>query len=251
MVREVPPIWEDYRIFDAHIHIGDYFDINAKFPASELMAYLTKYNISKAALSAVTKDIAADNELVADAMRRDPRVVALAHIDPTAAGAPERVDRAVSQGFKGLKLHPHYDAYMVFDSRVTYGVLERAAKHRLPVLIHTGTPPMTTPIHIGLLAQHFPDVNFIAGHMGLVDSSLEAVEAGRMAENVYMDMTAASVTSILEDAVNRLGAHRFVWGTDAPYLNFVSEFFKLFSLRIPDETKRQILWDNPIGVYRL
>ena len=252
MPREIPPLWEDYKIFDAHIHIGDYFDINAKFPASELFSYMTRYNISKAALSAVTKDIAGDNALVADAMDKDPqRVVALAHIDPTAADAVERVDAAARRGFKGLKLHPHYDAYMVFDSRITFGVLERAASHRMAVLIHSGTPPMTTPMHIGYLAQHFPEVNFIAGHMGLVDSSLETVEAGRMAENLYMDTTAASVTSVIEDAINRLGPHRFVWGTDAPYLNFISEFFKLLSLRTSEEAKRQILWDNPVRVYRV
>ena len=83
MPRAIPPIWEDYSIFDAHIHVGNYFDINAKFPASALFAYLSKYNIKKAALSAVTKDIAGDNALVADALKQDPtRVVALAHIDP-------------------------------------------------------------------------------------------------------------------------------------------------------------------------
>jgi len=168
-----------------------------------------------------------------------------------ASDAVERIDAAVASGFRGLKLHPHYDAYMVFDSRITFGVLERAARHRLPVLIHTGTPPMTTPMHVGYLAQHFPDVNFIAGHMGLVDSSTEVVEAGRMAENVFMDTTAASVTAIIEDAINRLGPHRFVWGTDAPYLTFESEFFKLLSLRVSDEIKQQILWDNPVRVYRL
>src|SRR5580700_3068309 len=185
MVKEIPPLWEDYRIFDAHIHIGDYFDINAKFPASELFAYLDRYNISKAALSAVTKNIPGDNELVADAMKLDPgRIVGLAHIDPTSADALDQTEAALSKGFRGLKLHPHYDAYMVFDSRITFPLLEKAAKHRLPVLIHTGTPPMTTPMHIGNLAQHFPDVNFIAAHMGLVDSSLETVEAGRMADNV-------------------------------------------------------------------
>lgn len=248
----IPPLWRDYRIFDAHIHIGDYFDINARFPASELFAYLNRYNISRAALSAVTKDIAADNRLVLDALKQDPqRIVALAHVDPTAADAMERVDQAARDGFKGLKLHPHYDAYMVFDSRITFGVLERAARHRMAVLIHTGTPPMTTPIHVGYLAQHFPEVNFIAGHMGLVDSSLETVEAGKMAENLFMDTTAASVTSVIEDAMNRLGAHRFVWGTDAPYLNFESEFFKLLSLRVGEEAKKQILWDNPMRVYRV
>jgi len=252
VVKEIPAIWEDYKIFDAHIHIGDYFDINARFPASELFAYLDRYNISRAALSAVTKNIPGDNELVLDAMKREPdRIVALAHIDPTSADALEQMESAISKGFRGLKLHPHYDAYMVFDSRIIFPLLERAAKHRLPVLIHTGTPPMTTPIHVGLLAQHFPDVNFIAAHMGLVDSSLEAVEAGKMAENIYMDMTAASITSILEDAIDRLGPHRFVWGTDAPYISFISEFFKLLSLRVSDEVKRQILWENPVRIYRL
>jgi uncharacterized protein len=250
--QAIPPIWRDYKIIDAHVHIGDYFDINARFSADDLFAHMRKYNISVAALSAVTKNIRGDNDLVAGAIRRHPaKIVGLAHIDPTAGDALDEIERALGMGFKGLKLHPHYDAYNVFDSRVTFKVLENAASHRLPVLIHTGTPPMTTPMHVGYLAQHFPDVNFIAAHMGLVDSSLEAVEAGRMADNIYMDMTAASVTAVIEDAILRLGEDRFVWGTDAPYLNFVAEFFKLLSLRVSDEARRKILWDNPKRIYRL
>jgi predicted TIM-barrel fold metal-dependent hydrolase len=86
--------------------------------------------------------------------------------------------------------------------------------------------------------------------MGWADSSLEAPEAGEMAENVYMDLTAASAHTYIERAIQRLGAERFVWGTDQPYLTFIGEFFKLLSLRIPDEEKRGILWQNPKRIYR-
>ena len=154
-------------------------------------------------------------------------------------------------GFQGIETASPLRTYMVYDSRLMFPVLEKAAKHRLPILIHTGTPPITTPIHIGFLAQHFPDVNFICGHMGLGDSSFEAPEAGEMAENVFMDTTCAARSGLIERAIRRLGVDRFVWGTDVPYGNFVSEFFKLISLQISDEDKQNILWDNPMRIYRL
>lgn len=252
-MKEIQPIWNEYQIFDAHAHIGSYYDIDASLSADELNAHMKRYNVSRCAISAVTKDIPGDNDIVAQAVKKFPgKIVGLAHIDASARDkALAEIDRCLKLGLKALKLHPHYDAYMVYDSRLMFPVLEKAAKHRLAILFHTGTPPITTPIHIGFLAQHFPDVNFICGHMGLADSSFEAPEAGEMSENVFMDTTCAAASSLIERAIRRLGAERFVWGTDVPYSNFVSEFFKLLSLQIPDEDKRKILWDNPMRIYRL
>ncbi len=110
---------------------------------------------------------------------------------------------------------------------------------------------MTTPIHIGFLAQHFPDVNLVCGHMGLADSAFEAPEAGMMAENVYFDLTATTSTTVAERAMKHLGPERFVFGTDQPYCSFEGEFFKLLSMDISDEDKRRILWDNPRRIYHL
>jgi hypothetical protein len=247
----IDPVWEKYNIFDAHTHIGDYYDIDAAMSADGLITYMKEYNIRYSAVSAVTKDMYGDNNRVAEAFKKYPdQLLGLAHIDPSAGeSALAEVERCLRLGFRGLKLHPHYDAYMVFDSKLVFPVLEKAAHHRLPILVHTGTPPMTTPIHVGYLAQHFPEIKFICGHMGFGDSSYEAPEAGEMAENVYMDLTAASVHSMIERAIKRLGAERFVWGTDQPYLTFIGEFFKLLSLRIPDEDKRKILWENPKRIY--
>lgn len=252
-MKEIEPIWQDYRIFDAHAHIGSYNDINLTLLEDDLAASMKRYNVSRCAVSAVTKDIMGDNDLVGKAIKKIPeQIVGLAHIDPSAGDkALIEMDRCLKMGFKGLKLHPVYDAYMVFDSRLLFPVLEKAAKNHLPILFHTGTPPMVTPIHIGYLAQHFPGINFICGHMGLADSSLEAPEAGEMSENVYMDMTCCGASALIERAIKRLGAGRFVWGTDAPYGNFVGEFFKLLSLQIPDEDRRKILWDNPMRIYRM
>jgi hypothetical protein len=249
----IQPIWKNYKIFDAHAHVGKYFDIDAALSHSELISLMDGYNVARCAISAVTKDIPGDNDLVAKAVKEFPdRIVGLAHVDPSVGdNALAEVDKCLKLGFKGLKLHPHYDAYMVYDSKLMFPLLEKAAKNKLPILFHTGTPPMTTPIHIGYLAQHFPDVNFICGHMGLADSSFEAPEAGEMAENVYMDMTAAGAHALIERAIRRLGAERFVWGTDAPYGNFVGEFFKLLSLNISDEDKKKILWDNPMRIYKI
>lgn len=252
-LNAIEPVWKDYQIFDSHAHIGNYYDIDASFSADELAVHMSQYNIKRAAISAVTKDILNDNNLVAEAIRKFPeRIIGLAHIDPsTGISALKEIDRCLEMGFKGLKLHPVYDAYVIFDSRLLFPVLEKAAKNRLPILIHTGTPPMSTPIHIGYLAQHFPEVNFICGHMGLGDSSYEAPEAGEMAENIYMDTSCAAAAGLIERAIKRLGTGKFVWGTDVPYGNFVSEFFKLLSLRISDEEKRAILWENPMKIYRM
>jgi len=251
---KIPPIWKEFKIFDAHSHLGYLYDIGKSMTGQDLVAYMERYNISYSAVSALTRNIRKDNDDVANIFRKYPdRIVPLAHVDPHLGGeeAVNEIDRCAKMGFKGVKLHPHYDGYNVYDKDLIFPVMEKASKERLPVLVHTGTPPMSLPIHIAYVAQRFPEVPIICGHMGLCDSSYEAPIAASIAENIYLDMSATNPTVIIEKTVREIGADRIVWGTDTPYLTFESEFFKLLSLNISEENMRKILFDNAMRAYRI
>ena len=232
---------------------------NIRFPcargmdyrASELAADMKKFNVAYAAVSCLSKNIQRDNNTVANALKELPgRIIGLAHVDPSAGDeAIDEIDRCLETGFRGIKLHPYYDGYNAFDLNIVSPVLEKASKERLPVLFHTGTPPMTLPIHIGYLAQQFPDVVLICGHMGGWDSMLESIPAVRMAENVYLDTACAGAAKVVELIIKKTDPARVLWGSDVPYGNFLTEFYKLMSLDLPEEQKQMILFDNAAKVY--
>jgi hypothetical protein len=175
--------------------------------------------------------------------------VGLVHIDPNSRkDAIVELERCLTLGFRGVKLHPVWDNFRVIDFELMGDVLNKASDERLPIMIHTGNYPMSVPIHVAVLAQKYPKIKFICAHMG-VDSAAEAITSARLAKNVYLETSGSSSAGEVEQAVRSIGAHRFLWGTDPPYGNFIAEFYKIISLNISEEEKQQIFWDNAAGIY--
>lgn len=128
-------------------------------------------------------------------MQRHPgRFIVFAGIDPRRGQAGlELVEQALRDwGFRGLKIYPPC-GYSPSVQEL-YPFYELCEKYGVPVLSHIGpTSPtlsfrFTRPDDIEDAAFHFPRVNFILGHAGVVWRQ----EAGMLAAyrpNVYMDLS--------------------------------------------------------------
>lgn len=135
------------------------------------------------------------NDLAADYFKREPeRIIPFAGIDPRRGEeAIEEVKRCADMGFKGVKLWPQ--AGFAPDNRDFYPLYEAVSKLGLVVLIHTGFGPQGTyakycrPILIDNIAVDFPNITFIAAHVGppWID---EALNVSAKNPNVYHDLAA-------------------------------------------------------------
>jgi predicted TIM-barrel fold metal-dependent hydrolase len=117
-------------------------------------------------------------------------------VDPTQPGWENemRVGREELQ-LRGIKLLPMYANFYPQESRLdplwTY-----ATKHRLPVLLHTGTTfvakapiDCTLPRHLDDVARRFPDVTIILAHLGHPYEG-ETVAVIRKHPNLFADISA-------------------------------------------------------------
>src|SRR5487761_556213 len=180
------PVWKNYQLFDAHSHISDYsLQIRRDFSPESFVSYLDKYGLTGAAVSKISSDFIKDNKDVYEFVKKNDRrgIVGIAHINPNSGSAIEEVKNIVGLGFKGVKMHPDHDCFDCFDLKLLEPLLSEIAKHKLPILFHTGTPPHVTPIHVGFLAQYFTEIPMICGHSGLADSTFECLSAAKMAPN--------------------------------------------------------------------
>ncbi len=245
------PLWQKFRIFDAHSHIGDFPELGIYGrKIEELIDYSNKYNISSSAISSITKKISKDNHEVALSIKRYPeRFVGLAHIDPNSkqTGVSE-IEKCVSAGFRGIKLHPKWDNYCILDENLMTPILDKISEEHLPVMIHTGNYPMSVPIQVAFLAKTYPKVKFICAHMG-IDNSAEAATAAKYASNIFLETSGTSSAGEVEMVAKSVGAERILFGTDPPYGKFVAEFYKIVSLEISDQDKQKIFWDNAAKLY--
>ena len=78
------------------------------------------------------------------------------------------------------------------------------------------------------------------------------IEAVVDVPNVVVDTSGGDPESgMVEAAVRRLGAHRVVYGSDAPIRHFGVTMNKVLGADISDAAKRAILWDNASRILKL
>lgn len=125
---------------------------------------------------------------------------------------------------RGLKLHPlvgGYNCGELLDK--TKEVLQIASDNNLPVFIHTGHIPTGTLTGLNgcndaravepLLAE-FPKINFVLAHIGW-ESWRTMLKLARKYPRVYVE-TSWQPASIIRRAVDTLGSHRVIFGSDFP-----------------------------------
>jgi uncharacterized protein len=153
-----------------------------------------------------------------------------------------RVQRLVRQaveefGFVGIKVHRH-------DAPISREICEAARAFSLPVLYDVMGAVWTCE----LLAEEYPDVNFIIPHLGSFADDWRA-QAGLIDHlvrhpNIYTDTAGVRRFDILAQAVGRAGAGKILFGSDGPWLHPGTELAKVRALRLTRRDEALVLGGN-------
>jgi uncharacterized protein len=148
------------------------------------------------------------------------------------------VEEAVTRyGFVGIKVHRH-------DAPITREVCETARAFSLPVIYDVVGEVSV----VELLAQEYPDVNFIIPHLGsFADdwrAQLALIDHLVRHANIYVDTSGVRRFDLLEQAVQRAGAAKILFGTDGPWLHPAVELAKIKALKLAPVDEALILGEN-------
>ncbi|HUV08100.1 MAG TPA: amidohydrolase family protein [Spirochaetia bacterium] len=237
-------------IIDAHAHYGGIRVM--VFSDQQMIDAMDRYGIEKSLMSA-TAALAGDDRGGNDALyrmiKKYPKRI-IGYCVPNPFRKPlEELKRCLDLGFRGVKLHP-YGAGLPLDNRLYWPVYEEAQRRKLPLLFHTGgsliNPDLrfTTPEMIIRTAKQYPEVSFIAGHMGL-ERWLDLVNVAPQVKNLYLDITMSMPTvERIEMSVRAIGAGKVLFGSDMPLLNPAVPIGLIEEADISDEAREMILWRN-------
>lgn len=146
-------------------------------------------------------------------------------------------------GFVGIKVHKH-------DARITGEVCEAARTFGIPVLYD----PSGESSVAELLAQQYPDVNFILPHLSSFaddwDAQLALIDHLVRHSNIYTDTAGVRRFDLLVQAVARAGAHKVLFGSDGPWLHPGLELHKIRLLQLSDADERLIMGENFLRLTR-
>jgi len=233
-------------IIDCHCHAGKGdgltgpWDTNA--PLEKYLLRAARAGIDRTVLfAAFHSDYAAANREVARIVRSRPnRFYGFAFINPKrdAGRVRSMVEEAVKQhGFVGIKVHRH-------DAALTREVCESARSFSLPVLYDV----VGEVSAVELLAEEYPDVNFIIPHLGSFSddwrAQLALIDHLVRHPNVFADSSGVRRFDLLEQAVRRAGANKILFGTDGPWLHPGVELAKIKALRLTGREEQLILGGN-------
>ncbi|MAE67670.1 MAG: amidohydrolase [Phycisphaeraceae bacterium] len=201
--------------------VSDYADYRAHAPNQTISIVFG----GKARLAGIWVD---DQDVARYAAQDPKRLVPFMALDPTQDGWLDEMRHGRDAlGLRGIKLMPMYAGFMPDDSRLD-PMWHYAGRHRLPVLLHTGTTivpqgplEMTLPRRLDAVATRFPEVRIILAHLGHPYEG-ECVAMIRKHPNVYADVSALyyrpfqlyqSLMLVQEYGV----WHKLLFGTDYPF----------------------------------
>jgi predicted TIM-barrel fold metal-dependent hydrolase len=233
-------------IVDCHCHAGTGDGLTGPWdtaaPLDRYLGRAARAGIDRTVLfPAFHSDYAVANREVAGIVAARPDRFygfAFVHAERDRGRIFEMVRTAVEEyGFRGIKVHRH-------DARITREICETARAFQLPVLYDV----MGEVSGVELLATEYPEVSFIIPHMSsFADdwrSQMALIDQLERHPNVYADTSGCRRFDVLEQAVRRAGARKFLFGTDGPWLHPAVELAKIRALELPEAEERLVLGEN-------
>jgi hypothetical protein len=242
----------DLEIIDAHAHLGLLSGFYHRDPSPERMIReMFALGIDQTAISphmGLQYSASQGNALMYQTITKYPqRFLGYITANPHYPAETEQ-DLARYWGQKnivGIKIHPASHNCGVTDARYV-PVWEFAQAHGVPLLSHTWGGTNCAPRFFGPLAEKYPAITFILGHMGgSYQGVRDAIAVSREHANIYIEMCGWEFSETwLEDIVAQAGADKVLFGTDSPWHNPAFSFGRLAYARISDDDKVKIFGQN-------
>jgi len=233
-------------VIDCHCHAGHGDGLTGPWDTSApLGAYLRRARaagIRKSVLfAAFHSDYAVANLEVARIVARQPDVFwgfVFLHGERDRSRALSMVARFVERyGFRGIKVHRH-------DARISREICEAARRFQVPILYDV----LGEVSSVHLLAEEYPDVDFIIPHLGSFADDWHAqiafVDILARYPNIYTDTSGVRRFDLLVRAVQTAGPEKILFGSDGPWLHPGIELAKVRALTLPLGVEARITGGN-------
>ncbi|MEM2028897.1 MAG: amidohydrolase family protein [Candidatus Bathyarchaeia archaeon] len=236
-------------IVDSHTHLGNFPLFNVSMDSTEMIEVMDRHGIK------ISVVFSLPNELTLNAVKKYPeRLIGLVWINPHEGNlALQKIDKAINEWkFRGIKMHPLIDSFLP-DQEIVYPIMEKARKYRVPVLFHCGHPPWSLPWHFGNLAEVYPDVTIILGHMGhghivYINGS---IDVARKHENIILETSAMPMHRKIKEAVEKVGEDRVIYGSDMPFGHPSFEIRKVEVSGLSERQIEMVLSTNARKIFRI
>ncbi len=182
---------------------------------------------------------------------RSERIIPLPSVHPRDPEVEKHVWSISKKGFKGIKLHPYYQDFLLDDPRLD-PLYRMAAREKLLLVMHTGKdigfPPddRASPERILNLVERFPDLRLVTTHLGgwMEWDRVRELLTGRP---IYMEISFSLdfLDQIrLRDMIESHPPGYILFGSDSPWADQATTLKMLGLLNLAPDLLEAILYRN-------
>lgn len=264
--------YSDFEIIDTHSHIfperisekaaaniGAFYDLpmdeigdSLRLIESGKKIGVKKYLVCSTATS--KEQTESINNFIKAKCDRHSEFFGFGTLHPKMDNMEEEVERIISMGLHGIKIHPDFQKFNI-DDKQAYKIYE-LIENRIPILIHMGDEryEYSRPHRLANVVKDFPKLKILAAHLGGYQRWDEAMEFLSGSDNLKFD-TCSSLEIIPKEFAVKLirhyGVENCLFGTDFPMWNHEKEIKRFLSLGLTYEENRRILSENFKGFFNL
>ncbi len=254
------------KVYDFHVHIypekiarkavesvGNYYLIKMQCEdgtVDELKRRVEGSGITNSLVHSVAvapRTVQSINNFISEQCAAHPEFVGFGAMHADYPEPEEEIDRMISLGLRGVKIHPDTQFFDLDDPKMMR-VYDYMRQKGLPLLAHVGDYRVdyTHPRRLKHILREFPDLTVIGAHFcgwSLWDLAIEFVKD----ENCFMD-TSSSIMYTgnvrAKELINIYGADRCLFGSDFPMWDPKAELENFMTLGLTDEQYEKTLYIN-------
>lgn len=193
------------------------------------------------------------NDFILEEVAREPRFFGYGTIHAGMENITGEVQYIMDKGLRGLKMHPDYQLFAIDDPRL-FPVYDMIGD-KLPIIFHMGDQryDYSHPARLRKVLNLFPKLRVIAAHFGgytMHDTAAELLHD----KDCFFDVSSSLMfmeEGEAEKYINHHGAERFVYGSDFPMWDPVTEMERFMRLKLTDAQKEQIAHITAEGILGL
>ena len=246
------------RVVDVHAHYGEWFFPIEASKEEHILQLMQRYDMEKAVFSsslAIVYDMEEGNKRLAEFLPKSERFYGYVVINPNYPDTSARqLETYLGRTkFLGVKIHPDHTRRPV-SCPENIELLERVRKQKKVALLHTWGPEQVEAT--SRVADTFPDITIIMGHMG--GDGIEGagwrsgIAAARRRPNIYLEVCGSCLhRDRIKEAVRALGDDRVLYGSDMTLLNPSITIGMIEEADISEQSRSKILHDNAVRILAL
>lgn len=258
-----------YKIFDIHTHVypdviadravtalGNFyeFDTMGRGTVRDLIDTSKEAGIMGFLMLGVAtnaRQVESVNDYLAEAVKigesEGMTALAFGGMHQDYAEKEKEIERIISLGMKGIKIHPDIQGVNIDDER--FFPMYDMMQGKLPVYFHMGDDreryKFSTAARLKRILDLFPKLVVCAAHFGSYRATEEAEELLFGHDRVYYDTSSSFYTMSYERAtelVKRAGAEKCMFGTDYPVVTGPEEFDRFMHMDITEKERERIFY---------